>query len=85
MSSTAKNGAKPAPEQNAAGSRAMPSDSQAILQAFLDYLPSGVKLFGPDLEMIACNATLTAMYSAKMHGSCFRFFGASQRVALPWK
>jgi diguanylate cyclase (GGDEF)-like protein/PAS domain S-box-containing protein len=58
MSGTTQNGAKPAPEQNAAGPRAMPSDSQAILQAFLDYLPSGVTLFGPDLEMIACNAKL---------------------------
>lgn len=31
-------------------------DPNAILQAFLDYLPSGVTLVGPDLELIACNA-----------------------------
>jgi diguanylate cyclase (GGDEF)-like protein/PAS domain S-box-containing protein len=30
----------------------------AILQVLLNYLPSGVTLFGPDLEMIACNAKL---------------------------
>jgi diguanylate cyclase (GGDEF)-like protein/PAS domain S-box-containing protein len=29
-----------------------------ILQSIIDYLPSGVTLFGPDLEMRACNARL---------------------------
>jgi diguanylate cyclase (GGDEF)-like protein/PAS domain S-box-containing protein len=61
MSGTSKHGAKPAPEQEAAGSRPMPHDPQAILQAFLDYLPGGVTLFGPNLEMIACNARLRQM------------------------
>ncbi len=56
MSGRTKNGAKPAPEQNAAGPRAMPHDPQAILQVFLDYLPSGVTLVGPDLKLIAANA-----------------------------
>jgi diguanylate cyclase (GGDEF)-like protein/PAS domain S-box-containing protein len=39
-------------------SRAKRHESNAILQVLLDYLPSGVTLFGPDLEMIACNAKL---------------------------
>lgn len=56
MGSTAKNGAKAAPEESAPGSRAMPHDPQAMLQMFLDYLPSGVTLVGPDLKLIACNA-----------------------------
>ena len=34
------------------------ADPRAMLQVFLDYLPSGVTLFGPNLEMIACNAKL---------------------------
>jgi diguanylate cyclase (GGDEF)-like protein len=33
-------------------------ETNAILQVLLDYLPSGVTLFGPDLEMIACNKKL---------------------------
>jgi diguanylate cyclase (GGDEF)-like protein/PAS domain S-box-containing protein len=33
-------------------------EPNAILHVLLDYLPSGVTLFGPDLEMIACNAKL---------------------------
>jgi len=33
-------------------------EADAVLRAFLDYLPSGVTLFGPDLEMIACNTKL---------------------------
>jgi len=33
-------------------------ETNAILQVLLDYLPSGVTLFGPDLEMIACNTKL---------------------------
>lgn len=33
-------------------------DPRALLQVFLDYLPSAVTLFGPDLEMIAYNAKL---------------------------
>jgi len=36
-------------------------DPDAILQAFLDYLPSGVTLVGPDLELIACNAKFKAL------------------------
>lgn len=31
---------------------------EEILQSIIDYLPSGVTLFGPDLEMRACNARL---------------------------
>lgn len=49
--------AEPAPA-SAAGARRVVRDPQETLQAFLDYLPSGVTLFGPDLEMIACNAKL---------------------------
>ena len=33
-------------------------DPKAILETFMNYLPSGVTLFGPNLEMIACNARL---------------------------
>jgi len=36
-------------------------EADAILQSLLDYLPVGVTLFGPDLEMIACNAQLKAI------------------------
>jgi diguanylate cyclase (GGDEF)-like protein/PAS domain S-box-containing protein len=32
-----------------------------VLQAIIDYLPSGVTLFGPDLEMRACNARFRAL------------------------
>ncbi len=39
-------------------SRGNRHEPNAILQVLLDYLPSGVTLFGPDLEMIACNAKL---------------------------
>lgn len=35
-----------------------PGEHNAILHALLEYLPSGVTLFGPDLEMIACNSKL---------------------------
>jgi diguanylate cyclase (GGDEF)-like protein/PAS domain S-box-containing protein len=35
-----------------------PREPHAILQVLLDYLPSGVTLFGPNFEMIACNAKL---------------------------
>ena len=38
-----------------------PHEPHEILQALLDYLPVGVTLFGPDLEMIACNARLKAL------------------------
>jgi len=58
MGGTANGGAYRSPEPGAAGSRAFPHDPQALFQVFLDYLPSGVTLFGPDLEMIACNAKL---------------------------
>ena len=39
-------------------SRGYRDDPQAILETLLNYLPSGVTLFGPNLEMIACNARL---------------------------
>ncbi len=58
MAATGKTGAEPAPRPRLADARAVPLDAQAMLQVFLDYLPSGVTLFGPDLEMIACNAKL---------------------------
>jgi diguanylate cyclase (GGDEF)-like protein/PAS domain S-box-containing protein len=47
-----------APGESANDSRENLHDPHAILQIFLDYLPSGVTLFGPDLELIACNAKL---------------------------
>jgi len=58
MVGTANSGVDTPSEPGVAGPRPSPSDPQAILQAFLDYLPSGVTLFGPDLGMIACNAKL---------------------------
>ncbi len=33
-------------------------DSDAVLKVLLDYLPIAVSIFGPDLQMIACNAKL---------------------------
>ena len=45
-----------APPQDAPRPHAAQHDPQAILQVLLDYLPSGVTLVGPDLELIACNA-----------------------------
>jgi diguanylate cyclase (GGDEF)-like protein/PAS domain S-box-containing protein len=56
LAGTGKSSAKAALVQSATGARA--PAPQALLQVFLDYLPSGVTLFGPDLEMIACNAKL---------------------------
>jgi diguanylate cyclase (GGDEF)-like protein/PAS domain S-box-containing protein len=56
MDGTTKTGAEPAPEQSAAGPGEARHDAQATLQMFLDYLPSGVTLLGPDLKLIACNA-----------------------------
>lgn len=67
MGGTARSDASPTPEAHAAASNTLPHDPQAMLQVFLDYLPSGVTLFGPDLQIIACNA--------KLQRSCFRFFG----------
>lgn len=58
MSGRSNSAAGVAVQQSAPVSRASPSDPEAILQVFLDYLPSGVTLFGPDLEMVACNAKL---------------------------
>ncbi len=45
------NGNAHAPHGNSA-------EVNAVLHALLEYLPCGVTLFGPDLEMIACNAKL---------------------------
>ncbi|MBE0613138.1 MAG: diguanylate cyclase [Burkholderiales bacterium] len=42
--------------QDATGAGEVQHDAQAMLQMFLDYLPSGVTLVGPDLTLIACNA-----------------------------
>ena len=39
-----------------AGEPGLRHQPDAILQAILDYLPGGITLFGPDLEMIACNS-----------------------------
>lgn len=36
-------------------------DSQTVLQTILDHLPSAVTLFGPHLEMIACNQKLKTL------------------------
>jgi diguanylate cyclase (GGDEF)-like protein len=36
-------------------------EANAILHALLEYLPCGITLFGPDLEMIACNSKLRAL------------------------
>ena len=58
MGGKANSGAYRPPEPDAADSGAFPRDPQALFQVFLDYLPSGVTLFGPDLDMIACNAKL---------------------------
>lgn len=46
------------PDPGVSGRFGPGQDPEAILQTLLDYLPSGVTLFGPDLEMIACNAKL---------------------------
>ena len=47
-------------------------DPESVLRVFLDYLPSGVTLFGPDLEMITCNAKLRELldfpYELFAHG-----------------
>jgi diguanylate cyclase (GGDEF)-like protein/PAS domain S-box-containing protein len=58
MPSATKRDAKAAQGTRLAASPARTHESQAILQALLDYLPSGITLFGPDLEMITCNAKL---------------------------
>ncbi len=42
----------------ALGARRKPHDSATILSILLDYLPSAVTVFGPDLEMIACSGNL---------------------------
>jgi diguanylate cyclase (GGDEF)-like protein/PAS domain S-box-containing protein len=46
------------PQSSVPGSGTALNDPRETLQVFLDYLPSGVTLFGPDLEMVACNAKL---------------------------
>jgi len=45
-----------APGKRDDGSRENRHEPTTILQHFLDYLPSGVSLVGPDLELVACNA-----------------------------
>ena len=51
-------GGKAAPVVPASGAGGRPQDPESLLRVFLDYLPSGVTFFGPDLEMIACNERL---------------------------
>ncbi len=51
-----KNSRGAAPGEGAHDSRANRQEPNAILQVLLDYLPCGVSLAGPDLELIACNA-----------------------------
>jgi len=58
MNSENNSGAGAFARKRASGSRTSVRDPRATLQMFLDYLPSAVTLFGPDLEMIACNAKL---------------------------
>jgi diguanylate cyclase (GGDEF)-like protein/PAS domain S-box-containing protein len=58
MPSATKRNTKAAPGTRPAAASAPAHEPHAILQALLDYLPSGVTLFGPDLEMITCNAKL---------------------------
>ncbi|MBE0626203.1 MAG: diguanylate cyclase [Burkholderiales bacterium] len=53
-----KGGASSAAQESAVIAREIALDSREMLQVLLDYLPSAVTLFGPDLEMIACNAKL---------------------------
>jgi diguanylate cyclase (GGDEF)-like protein/PAS domain S-box-containing protein len=57
MAGTANSGGE-ARTRGSANERAIAHDAQSMLQVFLDYLPSGVTLFGPNLEMLACNAKL---------------------------
>lgn len=56
MDDMVKKGSDAVPAQGAANSGELRPDAQAMLQLFLDYLPSGVTLMGPDLKLIACNA-----------------------------
>jgi len=58
MNGAAKISRGTAPGASPTESRGDRREPHAILQVFLEYLPSGVTLFGPDLEMIACNAKL---------------------------
>lgn len=58
MNGSIKNNRDAAPGESVNDSRGNRHESDAILQVLLNYLPSGVTLFGPDLEMIACNAKL---------------------------
>jgi diguanylate cyclase (GGDEF)-like protein/PAS domain S-box-containing protein len=53
--------AEPAPVKWDTAAPDRPHEPHEILQALLDYLPVGVTLFGPDLEMIACNARLKTL------------------------
>jgi diguanylate cyclase (GGDEF)-like protein/PAS domain S-box-containing protein len=56
MNGADKNRHGAAPGESTNDSRGNRHEPHAILQALLDYLPSGVTLVGSDLEMIACNA-----------------------------
>ncbi len=58
MADAARNGGKAALVAPRAGAGGTPQDAETILRVLLDYLPSGVTFFGPDLEMIACNEKL---------------------------
>jgi diguanylate cyclase (GGDEF)-like protein/PAS domain S-box-containing protein len=58
MNDADKNSEDTPPGEMSNDLRGYRDDPHAILQTFLNYLPSGVTLFGPNLEMIACNARL---------------------------
>ncbi len=58
MSGVSRTTGAATPEAGSAAARDRPLEAHEILQVLLDYLPIGVTVFGPDLEMIACNAKL---------------------------
>ena len=58
MNDADKNSEDTPPVEMSKQSRGYRDDPQAILETFLNYLPSGVTLFDSNLEMIACNAKL---------------------------
>lgn len=58
MSGANKRSGTAAPAESASDSLGNNRDPNAILQILMDYLPSGVTVFGADLEMLACNAKL---------------------------
>lgn len=56
MTDTDKSSRDDAPGESAPEGRANLHEPGAILEVLLEYLPSGVSLVGPELELIACNA-----------------------------